>query len=449
MRYLPTTGSTLTVRFTNRRGFLRASFATTAAMATAGAFMPTRAHASVSRERAAILFFLAGGPSHIDMYDMKPAVSEEIRGPFRPIDTRLAGLQVCELMPRHVEIAPHLAVIRSVTHDLAVHDDATHWLQTGYPLLNARQRGQTHPAQGAVVSKVCGPNAAGMPAYVCIPEDYRTHMGFYEGSAYLGARHLALNAGGDPSLGNYKPPEFALHPEVTLPRLEDRQNLLQTLDKLARQTDAVPGYRDQDDIHRQAIELATGSGARAAFDLSREPEALRDAYGRHAYGQAALLARRLVEAGATFVVINLYEKNVDWWDDHYTIEKNLRARLPRYDQAFSALITDMSGTGLLDRVLVASFGEFGRAPRIDKNAGRGHWPGAMAAVLAGGGIRGGQIIGSTTSDGAKPRDRALKPADLLASIYHPLGVHHEATLTDRDNRPMPILPEGEPIGELF
>ena len=186
-----------------------------------------------------------------------------------------------------------------------------------------------------------------------------------------------------------------------------------------------------------------------AFDLSQESTELRDKYGRHAYGQSALLARRLVEAGVTFVVINLYEKDIDWWDDHYTIEKNLRKRLPVYDQALATLIEDLSERGMLDHTLVAAFGEFGRAPRIDQGAGRGHWPGAMTALLAGGGIRGGQIIGSTTSNGSEPKDRPLGPGDLLASIYRVVGVDHQATVRDRQSRPIPILESGEPIAELF
>jgi hypothetical protein len=439
--------STLQVRMPSRRGFLQASFAAAGA-AVPGLGSQRQATACAARqETAAILFFLAGGPSHIDMYDMKPAAAAEIRGPFQPIATRQAGLDVCELMPRHAEIADRLAVIRSVTHNLSVHDDATHWIQTGYPLLNARQRGQTHPSQGSVVAKIRGPLRPGMAPYVCIPEDYRTHAGFYEGAAYLGPRNLALNSGGDPSLGNYRPPEFSLPKEITLPRLEDRQALRSALDGFARGRETA--YRDLDDIQQQALELTTGSQVREAFDVSRELQSTRDAYGNHASGQGALLARRLVEAGASFVVINLYEKDVDWWDDHYTIEKNLRKRLPQYDQALAALITDLAERGRLGQVLVGAFGEFGRAPRIDSNAGRGHWPGAMSAVLAGANVRGGQIIGSTTSDGARPRDRELQPADLLASIYHAIGIDPSRTLIDHRGRPVPLLPEGEPIRELF
>lgn len=443
----------LEFQFADRRGFLRASFA------SAGALAATAAGSQVSAGvnngginaggKAVIHFFMAGGPSHIDLYDLKPEASAEIRGPFAPIATNTPGIEVCELMPRQAQIADRLAIVRSVTHDLSNHDDATHWLQTGYPLLGARQRGQTHPAQGAVISRLTGPRKPGAPAYVAIPEDYRRHMGFYEGPAYLGARHAALDAGGDPSLGNYRPPAFQLPVEVPLPRLDDRRNLLRSLDRLAQNAETNSSFRAVDDSLNAAVELSTGAQIRQAFDLSRETAALRVRYGLHAYGQGALLARRLVEAGATYVVINLYEKDVDWWDDHYTIEKNLRTRLPRYDQALAALIEDLTDRGLLASTLVAAFGEFGRAPRIDSGAGRGHWPGAMAAVLAGGGVRGGQIIGRTTPDGAKPAERPLRPEDLLASIYRVLGVDPSATLPDVQQRPIPLLAQCEGIPELF
>jgi hypothetical protein len=392
---------------------------------------------------------MAGGPSHVDMYDMKPDAPAEVRGPFRPIETTLPGLQVCDLMPRHAAIGKHLAVVRSIRHLHANHDDASHWVQTGYPQLNARAGGQKYPCQGSIVSCVRGPNAAGVPAYVCIPEDYRRHLGFFQSAAYLSSRYNAVNAGGDPSLGNYRPPDFVLPPELTLDRLNDRRSLLGTLDRFRRQAESSREFQSLDDSQLEAFELATSRRAREAFDLSSEPAELRDRYGRHAYGQSALLARRLVEAGVTFVTINLYEKDVDWWDDHYTIEANLKKRLPRYDEALATLIEDLHQRGLADDVLVAAFGEFGRAPRIDQYAGRGHWPGAMTAVLSGGGIRGGQIVGQTTEDGGAVHRRPLGPGDLLATIYRALGVDPHHTLPDRQNRPVPLVEQGEPIRELI
>ncbi|MCY2967779.1 MAG: DUF1501 domain-containing protein [Planctomycetota bacterium] len=383
------------------------------------------------RDTSVILFWMAGGPSQLDTYDMKPDAPPEVRGPFGNIDTNLPGFQVCDLLPRHAQIANQTAILRTISHTYGVHDDAQHLVQTGYPLLNARQRGQQHPAEGAVTSALRGPNRPGLPAYVCIPEDYATHAGFYQQAVYLGSRHNALNAGGDPSLGNYKLPEFRLRDGLDVTRVAGRKELLSQIDQWKRDL------------------LVTGGAAREAFDLDREPPAVRERYGRHFYGQSALLARRLVEAGVTFVTINLYERDIDWWDDHYTIEKNLRKRLPTYDQALCTLIQDLSERGLLDRTLVAAYGDFGRAPQIDSYAGRGHWPWVMSALLAGGGVRGGQIIGSTDATGGQPRDRKLTPGDLLASVYHVLGIDSHATVPDRQNRPVPLVESGEPIRELF
>ena len=399
--------------------------------------------------KSVILLWMTGGPSHIDMVDMKPEAAAEIRGPFQPIDTSLPGLQVCDLMPGHARIAKHLTVIRSLTHSYSVHDDAQHLVQTGYPQLNARQSGQRHPCQASVMSYFRRDEKTGMPSYVCVPEDYRTHAGFYQTASFLSARHNALNSGGDPKLGNYRPPEFALPAEVTVSRFQDRRELSQSLDLLRRKVGEMPQLQDEDDIRQQAVELVTGKNARDAFDLSAEPEALKERYGRHAWGQYTLQARRLVEAGVGFVTVNLYEKDVDWWDDHYDIEKNLRKRLPVFDQAFTAIVEDLQERGLQDEVLVIACGEFGRAPRIDAGAGRAHWPKAMHAVLCGGGITTGQVIGSTTRDGGEPADRPLTPGDLLASIYRVLGINHDTTIPDRHNRPVPLLQQGTPIRELF
>lgn len=436
-------------------GVSRRSFLKVGSLGLAGLSLPDvlrirRAQVAATRkDTSVILFWMAGGPSHIDTYDMKPDAPAEVRGPFRPLKTNVPGLEVCELLPRHARIADRLAVVRSLHHELSVHDDASHWVQTGYPLLNARFRGPTHPAQGAVVSRVRGSGAPGIPAYVCIPEAYDHHHGFYQGSAYLGSRCDPLNAGGDPSLGNYRPPEFALPAKLTLQRLQRRRDLLGAVDSLVRGAERDGQLAALDGVQQEAFELVTGSRARDAFDLSREPAPLREKYGRHAWGQSALLARRLVEAGATFVTLNLYEKDVDWWDDHADIEKKMRDRVPRYDQALTALIEDLHDRGLGERTLVVACGEFGRAPRVDRMAGRGHWPGAMTAVLSGGGIHAGQVIGETTADGGEPKERPLLPGDLLASIYHVLGINPAMSLPDRQGRPILLVDPGEPIRELF
>ena len=433
----------------SRRGFLRIGSLGMAGLTLPEILRARAVQADQRRDTAVILFWMAGGPSHLDTYDMKPAAPVEVRGPFAPIETNLPGLAVCDLLPRHAAIADRLAVIRSFTHGYGVHDDAQHLVQTGYALLNARERGQQHPADGAVASYLRGANHPEMPAYVCIPEDYQSHAGFYQAPAFLGPRYNALNGGGDPTLGNYRLPEFALPASLTADRLNNRRALLGQIDALVQDAERGGAVAAMDDAQQTAFGLVTGSRARAAFDLSQETEALRDRYGRHAYGQSALLARRLIEAGVTFVTINLYEKDVDWWDDHYTIEKNLRKRLPPYDEAICTLIEDLAERGLADRVLVAAYGEFGRAPRIDSYAGRGHWPRAMSAVLSGGGIRGGQIVGGTTADGGEPAERSLPPGDLLASVYRVLGIDHEQFVVDRQNRPRSLIERGRPIEELF
>jgi len=394
-----------------------------------------------------ILFWMAGGPSQHETYDPKSDAVAEVRGPFNSTATNVPGIRICELLPRHAKIMDKCSLIRSVTHSLSVHDDGSHWIQTGYPLFQARQRGQQNPAQGAVISALNGPNAPGLPAYVCIPEDYRSHMGFYQRASYLGSQHDAVNAGGDPKLGNYRAPQLDLPIDISFDRLEDRRALQHQLDEVSQLRDRreLSGLNSS---RQQAYNLLLGENARRAFDLSKEPDRLHEKYGRHQWGRAALLSRRLVEAGVTFVTINLYEKDIDWWDDHTTIEKNMRKRLPPFDQALSTLVEDIYDRGMNDRVLIVACGEFGRSPRIDAGAGRGHWPKVMS-VLMSGAIRTGRVIGSTTANGGEPRDRPVTPGDLLATIYRAVGIDHHRMLTDRQNRPVPLLPEGEPISELF
>lgn len=442
----------------NRGGMARRSFLKIGSLGLGGLNLPEllaqRALAETNtparrHDTAVILFWMAGGPSHHDTIDPKPDATDIIRGPFSAIETSLPGLRVCDQLPRLARVAHHCSVLRSLHHEHSVHDDASHWVQTGSPLLNARERGQQHPSQGAVVSQLRGAAAQGVPSYVCIPESYSSRLGFYQHAAFLGPRHLPVNGGGDPTLGNYRLPEFVLPAELTFNRLEQRRLLKAHLDQLSRSVEQSSLVASLDESQRKAYELIAGPQAREAFDLTREPATLRERYGKHFWGQSALLARRLVEAGVTFVTINLYEKDVDWWDDHTTIEKNLRKRLPNFDQSLATLIEDLQQRGLAERVLVAAFGEFGRAPRIDAGGGRGHWPRAMSALLSGGGLRSGQIVGATTADGAEPHDRPLRPADLLATIYHSLGIDHEQFLRDAQNRPVRVLDGGEPIRELI
>lgn len=429
----------------SRRDWLHLS-AVTAALARSRASGSPR---SSPKKTAVILFWMAGGPSHLDTYDTKPDAPLEVRGPFKTIHTDVPGLNVCDMLPMHARMAGQFSIVHGISHEFGVHDDAQHLVQTGHPLLNARERGQQFPAEGAVTAYLRGPNAAELPAYACIPEDYARHMGFYQQAAFLGARYAAVNAGGDPALGNYRLPDFSLPDGMTLDRLDARQSLLKQFDDWQREIDRPRVIENAKEGVEQAFNLVSGSRARSAFNLELEPDQTRDRYGRNFYGQSALLARRLVEAGVTFVTINLYEKDVDWWDDHTKIEVNLRKRLPPYDRALSTLIADLHERGSLDHVLVAAYGDFGRAPRIDAGAGRGHWPYAMSALLAGGGIRPGQVLGQTTRDGSRPLDRPFSPGDLLCSIYHVLGIDPDTKLSDRLGRPVPLVDKGSKIDGLF
>jgi hypothetical protein len=438
-----------TARGPSRREWFRIGVSGLAGSGLSEVLRARQARAATRKETSVILFWMAGGPSQLETYDMKPDAPAEVRGPFRPIPTKLPGWDVCELMPGHARVADRLTVIRSFRHHLSVHDDASHWVQTGYPLVGARDRGQQQPSQGATASALLGPRRAGLPAYVCIPEAYSARLGFYQGAAFLGARHGPVNAGGDPRLGRYRAPEFALPGGLTLPRLESRRALMRRLDRWERVAETAAALGAMDEMQQRAFELVSGPKARAAFDLAREPARLHDAYGRHAWGQAALLARRLAEAGVTFITINLYEKDVDWWDDHTRIEQNMRKRVPVFDQALSALVEDLDARGMSGRVLVVACGEFGRAPRVDRQGGRGHWPGAMSVVLSGGGIKAGQVIGATDRDASAVRDRPFGPGDLLASIDRVLGLDPSHTLRDREGRPLRLAGDGEPIAELF
>jgi hypothetical protein len=435
-------------------GISRRSFLSIGSLGLAGLSLPQLLRAGERqprRPRAVILYWMAGGPSHIDTYDMKPDAPDQVRGPFRPCRTRVPGMQFCELFARQAPLADKIAIIRGLTHANFDHFDAAHWVQTGYHEFRVMGRGQPYPSQGAVVSLLRGANKSDMPSYVCIPEAWSARRGFYQQAGFLEAAHNPLNAGGAGLSERYahNRPELEMPPGLTVRRVEDRSTLRRRIDAGARTLEATRAVRNMERHYQRAFELVTSPKVQAAFDVHREPGALQERYGRNAWGQAALLARRLVEAGVTFVTINHFEAEVDWWDDHYTIEANLRRRLPIYDQALAALIQDLNDRGMAEDVLVAAFGEFGRSPVIDQQAGRGHWARAWHALLSGGGVQGGRIVGETTSNGGEPRDRGFGPGDLLATIYHALEIDPSTIVEDRQKRPIRIVDQGRPIRDLF
>jgi hypothetical protein len=392
-----------------------------------------------SRDTAVILLWLGGGPSHIDMYDLKPDAPVEFRGEFKQIATSVPGISIGEHLPLEARHMHKVSIVRSVTHTNAGHGMGTHWMLTGYvPTIEINDN--INPSCGSVVSKMRGANAPRMPAYVCLPNPPAS-----ANAAYLGVAHNPFTPGSDPNSPGFQVRDLRLTPRVDLDRFRNRRELLQGIDRLRRDVDIQGTALGLDQFYRDAFEIATSPECRNAFDIHREDPRLRDRYGRHSWGQSALLARRLVEAGATYVTVNM-----GGWDTHNNNFQSLKTHnLPLYDQALAALIEDLYDRGLDEKVLVMTYGEFGRTPRINPQAGRDHWPGAMSVLLAGGGLRMGQVIGSTDRRAEYPKTRAVGPQDVLATMYHVLDIDYRHPFYDAAQRPIPILNEGKPIEELI
>jgi hypothetical protein len=407
----------------------------------------------------------------METYDMKPDAPEDYRGEFRPIRTNVPGIDVCELLPLHAQVADRFTLIRSIAHEFADHGGGHKRFLTGR--LPATPTGFVNdaPAVGSVVAKMREARSCGLPNYISGTEPGRAGVDVYSfGAAYLGPAYTPFNVPGDPSEANFKVQNLGLTSEMA-DRLDDRVRMLHGFDQLRRTIDQSGAMQAMDQYNQKAIELLTSSHAREAFDLSRESDALRDKYGRHAWGQRALLARRLVEAGCSFVTMvmeNPFQSGVPAlkegvynWDSHAVnchLFHDARVRFPIYDRAISALIEDLYDRGLDKKVMLVVTGEFGRTPRITSQIGtqtgvmqpgRDHWPGAMSVLVAGAGMRTGQVVGSTNSKGEYPQERPLTPNDLWATVYRHLGIDYTLALPDHSGRPMPLLPFGTPIEELL
>jgi len=420
-------------------------------------------------DTAVIFVWLPGGPPHMEMYDMKPNAPSDYRGDFRPIATNVPGLDVCELMPLHTKIADKYTIVRSIAHEFADHGGGHKRFLTGRIPKSPVDTVNDNPMAGGIIAKCRENRMVGVPNYVNLADNGREGVDVFAfGSAYLGPSYVPFAVPGDPTAPNFKVPNVTPLAEVT-GRLDDRLRLLSGFDQMKRAADSGL-MNSMDQFNRRALDLLTSDKARVAFDLSLEPEALRQRYGKHAWGSRMLMARRLVEAGASFVTVlmeNPYQSGVPFlkqgtynWDSHAVnchLYDDLRVRLPIYDQAVTALIEDMYQRGLDKRVLLVVTGEFGRTPRIEstvgsqtgvKQPGRDHWPQAMSLLVSGGGLKMGQIIGSTNSKGEHPKDCPMTPNDLWASVYQFLGIDPEQTFPDHQGRPMPILPFGKPIRGL-
>ena len=367
-----------------------------------------------------ILYWLDGGPTHMETYDPKPEAPAEYRGPFGAIETSAPGIRVNELLVHHAQQMDKVSLIRSMHHNNGDHFAAGHWMLTGYHGSTAADLDPQYPSMGAVITKIKGANKPNIPAYVAVP--YAATIGLrpgYMSAAYLGVAYNPFDAG-NPNQNNYKVKNLHLPGDVTLDRIGDRKALLGSLDRLRRDADDQGLMKGLDSFNQQAFDMLTGEEARRAFDIDKEDPRIRDRYGRHTYGQSALLARRLVEAGATFV--NVHNGG---WDHHSNIEGGMKSRLPSMDQSIGALIEDLDQRGMLDDVIVCVMGEFGRTPRVNGGAGRDHWGNVMSVLLGGGGLTGGQVIGASNAKGEFPAEQPIKPADVLATIYRTMDIELE------------------------
>ncbi len=390
-------------------------------------------------KRSVILIWQHGGPSQLDTFDMKPNVVEEVRGPYQPISTNLPGLQICELMPYHAKIVDKCTIIRSFTHGNGDHWAAAHWLLTGYLGATGSDRVPRNPSMGAVASHLLGPRQPGVPATVNINDG---GFGFH-GASYLGVAHNPFRTG-EFSYGNEagrlptgSDRSFQLTDGLTKDRLMNRLSLMKQFDRIRRDVDATGTFDNMDQMSSQAQEMLLSGRARAAFNLDQEDPKTREAYGP-GWGEQALLARRLIEAGVRYVSLN-----TGYWDDHGNIKRALDDKLVRHDRAVGVLIQDLADRGMLEDTLVITAGEFGRTPRINNNAGRDHWPQAQSILIAGGGYKHGQIIGSTNSKAEHPTSRPIQPADFNAIVYRAIGLKPEDTIRDRLNRPVHLVQGGE------
>jgi len=391
--------------------------------------------------KSLIVFWTHGGMSQQDTYDMKPDAPAEFRGIYAPIATSTPGVMMSERFPQQAKLMDRLALVRSVNHQNGIHAPSAHWMQTGYFGPTLARSAPQKPSFGSVIARARGPRAEQMPAYVAIP---KAEAFGYQGSVYLGAAYQPFELGADPNGKNFGVPNLALPKGLALEVVQDRGKLLREFDTLRRDVDRSGTLEALNGFKAQALEMVTGDRVREAFDLSKEATALRDRYGRHTYGQSAILARRLVEAGTTCVTVN-----TGYWDHHNDIFKNLEEHLAPLDTAIAALVEDLEARGMLDDVLIVCAGEFGRTPLINGHAGRDHWANCFTVMLAGGGVQGGRVVGASEPRGGEVVERPVSPHDLLATIYHALEVPLDTHYLDTTGRPTSIVADGKPIRELF
>lgn len=440
-------------------GISRRSFVQAGALGVGGLLLPDflrarEAQAAVNpnaraEQTAVILFWLSGGPGHHETWDPKPEAPAEIRGPLGATSTNVPGIRFSELMPEQAKLMDRLAVVRTVNHGSGDHTKGNHWMLTGFPgpNFNDVELAQRNPSMGSITARMRGSNRPGLPPYVAVPHLRGGTDNFFHYHAYVGGAYNPFIVNSDPNEKSYAVRDLVFPRGITFDRLRGRRDLLEKLDRFRAETER--SIEERDGAYQRAFEILTGPEARAAFDISAEPDALRDRYGRHTFGQSALLARRLVEAGVTFVTVNCVP-----WDHHGTPPqlKTLEGAnllIPHLDRAIAGLVRDLIDRGLYERVLVVAMGEFGRTPKMNKDAGRDHWGNAFSVLFGGGRLRMGQAVGATNARGEYPVERPVTPGDVLATVYHHLGIDpHAVAFENRTGRPVYLLDEGEPIREL-
>jgi hypothetical protein len=437
----------------SRRSFVKAGMLGAAGLSLSDLLRLEARANQPTRANNVIILWMRGGPSHIDMWDPKPEAPEEYRGEFGVIRSSVPGILVSDMLPKTARIMHKWSIIRSLHHHDAGHSAGDQICFTGYNA-GPNPDQNIYPSCGSIVSRQLGHLDPRLPSYVMIPR-----MVPGTGSAYLGVSHKPFETGVDPAAeGPFRLPNFAMPEGVTMERIGDRRSLQSSFDTLRREVDRSGQAEALDRFGSQAWEMLTSPVAQQAFDLDSEPRSVRERYGfapafdpgaanrcgAPAWSQRMLLARRLVEAGVRLVTVDLR-----WWDTHVLGFDSLRRGfLPRWDQAYTALIDDLDQRGLLDTTMVIAWGEFGRTPRVNNDAGRDHYPNVFSAALAGGPIKSGIAFGESDSRGAFPKSNGKTPQDVLATMYRFLGVDTRVNYSDATGRPHPVLPSGTPIDEM-
>jgi uncharacterized protein (DUF1501 family) len=439
-----------------RRDFLHAGALAPLGLTLAGYQQARAEQKAKDADVNCIMLFLVGGPSHIDTFDPKPMAPAEVRGPFKPIQTKANGMQIAEIFPKVAQHTDKFSLIRSVYHTAtAVHDTGHQMMQTG----RLFQGGIEYPHAGSVLSYLKG-QRGDVPAYVLLPKPIgRTGGNLPHGhsAGFLGRPYDPFILNADPNAPNFKVPDLLPPDHISAVRAERRQRLRDAVDGAIDKFEKNAQAKQLDDSFNLAFRLMSSAKAREAFALDKEPVSVRDRYGRTRFGQCCLMARRLIEAGVRFVTVNMFETVFDeiTWDIHGSkpftdIEEMSKQVAPNFDQAFSALLEDLKNRGLLETTVVTALGEFGRTPKINPAGGRDHHPGVWSILMGGGPIKGGRVVGESDELGYIPKTRPVQPGEVAATIFKALGLDPHKELPGPQSRPIPLADFSlQPVNELF